>query len=73
MTQRIIADSGINWLFLYRVEYEDDCIVVLKDLGRFHKYDSDRTWKGEPIAEWVEIIGDYIQCPGKPRRLVEVR
>lgn len=73
MAQRIVADSGINWIFLYRVEYEDDCIIILTDLGRFHKLDEARTGEGEPITEWIEIIGDYIRTKGHPARLVEIR
>lgn len=68
----IVAMTGINWIFLYRVEYEDEAIVILKDLGRFHRWDEARSWNGEPITAYIDIINEYVRAPGKPLRLVEV-
>lgn len=68
----IVAMTGINWIFLYRVEYEDEAIVILKDLGRFPRWDEARPLDGEPIAAYIDIINEYIRVPGKPLRLVEV-
>lgn len=71
------ADSGINWIFVYEVEYEDEDILILRDLGRFHKFDQDRTYKGA-IDGWVDITGDFVHVPvpGQTlmkRKLVEVK
>lgn len=70
-TKIFYADSGINWIFVYEVEYEDDDILVLKDLGRFHKFDEDRKFK-QPIAAWIEIGKDWVWI-GIQRKLVEVK
>ena len=53
----IYAESGINWKFLYEVEYEDDCILVLRDMGRYHRYDDERKFKGK-IDKYIEIRGE---------------
>ncbi len=72
MNKVIVAETGINWNFVYSVIYEDDLILVLKDLGRFHKFDSDRKFD-EPINEWIEIFGEFAFV-GKNRvkKLVEI-
>jgi hypothetical protein len=67
----VYAVSGINWEFLYEVEYEDELILVLRDMGRYHRYDESRMYKG-PIAQYIEIIGEWAWLPGG-RKLVEVR
>lgn len=54
----IYADSGINWEFLYKVEYEDDCILILRDMGRYHKYDKERMFNGV-IDKYINIRGEY--------------
>ena len=54
----IYADSGINWEFLYKVEYEDDCILVLRDMGRYHKFEDERKFKGK-IDKYIDIRGEY--------------
>ena len=67
------ADYGINWIFVYGVLYEDDCILILKDMGRFHQFDEDRKCPYE-IEEWVEIrlnSGYVYKTDGK--KLVEVQ
>lgn len=68
----IYADTGINWIFVYRVEYEDDCILVLRDLGRYHKFDEDRSW-GKPVDKWVEIVGNTWACIDGKLKLVEIK
>lgn len=64
------AESGINWEFVYEVLFEDDEILVLKDLGRYHRFDEDRMWTG-PLT-YFEIHGDFAHCPDG-RKLVEVQ
>lgn len=54
----IYADSGINWEFLYEVEYEDDCILILRDMGRYHRYDKERMFNGT-IDKYIDIRGEY--------------
>lgn len=49
------AESGINWEFLYQVEYEDDDILILRDLGRYHKFDTDRMFT-KPIEKYLDNI-----------------
>ena len=65
------AGSGINWEFLYKVEYQDDLILVLLYIGRFHKYDYARQWT-KPIEAYIEIIGD-IAIVNDKRLLVEIK
>lgn len=65
------ADTGINWIFVYEVIYEDDCILILKDLGRFHKFDEDRKFHGQ-VDKWIEIRSDWCQLPGA-KKLVEIQ
>ncbi len=65
------VSSGINWIFVYGVLYEDDCIVILKDLGRFHRYDEDRMFTG-PIDGWVDFIGECIMIDDS-LKLVEIQ
>ena len=65
------VSSGINWIFVYGVLYEDDCIVILKDLGRFHRYDEDREFTGQ-IDDWVDFIGECIMIDGS-LKLVEIQ
>lgn len=68
----VYADSGINWEFIYEIVFEDADILVLKDLGRYHKYDIDRMWTA-PIKAYIEIRGDFAYCPDWGRKLVEVQ
>ncbi len=68
---RYYAQDGINWEFLYEVLHEDDDILVLKDLGRFHKFDEDRMWK-RPIDAYFDIFGEFARIGGK-MKLVEVQ
>ncbi len=63
MLNPIYATIGINWEFLYQVEYEDDCILVLKDLGRFHRWDDDRKYIGK-IDKYIDIFTDYARVDG---------
>lgn len=66
----IYADNGINWEFLYEVQYEDNEILILKDLGRFHKFDEDQMYKGK-IDKYIELGHDYVRIDNK-LKLVEV-
>lgn len=64
------AEVGINWLFVYQVEYEDDLIVVLRDRGRVHKRDAELL---KPIAAWIELRSNgFVDINGK-RKLYEIR
>jgi hypothetical protein len=65
------AESGINWIFVYEVMYEDNEILCLKDLGRYHKFDKSRSFE-HPITAWVDVkTKDYIRINEKVK-LVEV-
>lgn len=69
---KVVAESGINWIFVYEVDHEDESILVLKDLGRFHKFDEERKFKGQ-ISEWIEICKDYVFVGStRTKKLVEV-
>lgn len=68
----IYAETGINWEFVYEVVFEDDCILVLKDLGRFHRFDDDRMWT-KPIDAYIEITGDFARMSNGARKLVEIQ
>ena len=57
------ADSGINWIFVYEVIHEDDEILVMRDLGRFHKFDPERMWE-KPIDQWIEIGREFTRTRG---------
>lgn len=64
------AEVGINWWFVYQVEYEDDLIVVLRDCGRVHKRDAELL---KPIAAWIELrSNEFVDINGK-RKLYEIR
>lgn len=64
------ADVGINWWFIYQVEYEDDLIIVLRDCGRVHKRDTERL---KPITAWIELRSNgFVDINGK-RKLYELR
>lgn len=65
------AMTGINWEFLYGVIYEDECILILKDLGRFHRFDADRMWTA-PIDKYIDITNDYARVDNA-LKLVEVQ
>ena len=49
----VYADNGINWFFPYEVEFEDDEILILKELPRQHK--SFSTMK---VDKWIDIHGN---------------
>ncbi len=61
---KVYADSNINWEFLYRVLFEDDDIIVLGDMGRWHKYDTDRMYT-EKIDKYIELGQEYVRVDGK--------
>jgi hypothetical protein len=64
---KIYADSGINWVFPYAVEYEDDDIVLLKELPRVHKGDKPPT-----INKWIDLSrGSYVYIDNK-KKLYEI-
>ena len=69
---KIVADVGINWNFLYEVVYEDDLILVLKDLGGFHKFDEDRKFKGK-VDEYFDFLGKSSVMIGGKSKLVEIK
>ena len=66
---KFYAETGINWWFVYRVEYEDDLIVILRDYGRVHKRDSQLL---EPIAEWIELRRDGFVYINGEKKLYEI-
>ena len=68
---KYVADSGINWIFVYKVLHEDDEIIVLEDCGRFHKFDADRKFTGH-ISNWIEFRGGFVYV-GSTKKLVEVK
>lgn len=69
----IYATTGINWEFLYEVLYEDADILVLKDLGRFHRFDQDRMWT-KPIDSYIELYAQSgMARVGDTLKLVEVQ
>lgn len=63
----IYAESGINWMFVYEVEYEDEDILVLVDKGRYHKFDDDRMFEGK-VDKWIDFSrgssGTYVNIGG---------
>ena len=64
------AEVGINWWFVYQVEYEDDLIVVLRDCGRVHKRDAGLL---KPIAAWIELRSNGFADINGKRKLYETR
>lgn len=73
---KYVADTGINWIFVYEVLHEDAEIIVLKDRGRFHKFDADSKFTGQ-IDEWIDFnVGNgFVRVGHNPSRklLVEVK
>lgn len=70
---KIYAYSGINWEFLFSVEYEDDDIIVLKDMGRYHRFDEDQMFKGT-IDKYIDIFrqSEQARIDGK-LKLMEIK
>ena len=66
---KFYAETGINWWFVYRVEYEDDLIVILRDYGRVHKRDARLL---QPIAEWIELRSDGFVYINGAKKLYEI-
>lgn len=66
---KFYAEVGINWWFVYRVEYEDNLIVVLRDYGRVHKRDSRLL---QPIAAWIEPRRDGFVYVNGEKKLYEI-
>lgn len=64
------AEVGINWWFVYQVEYEDDLIVVLRDCGRVHKRDAELL---KPIAAWIDLRSNGFADINGKRKLYELR
>ena len=64
----IYADSGINWIFPYTVEYEDDCILILKQLPREHKGELQ-----SKIDKWITLNTDGIVWIDGTCKLVEIK
>lgn len=66
------AESGINWIFVYEVTHEDDDIIILKDLGRYHKYDEGQRFEGK-IDAWFDFCGSaYLRVGNGPLKLFEL-
>lgn len=65
---KIYADSGINWVFPYAVEFENDDIILLKELPRVHKSDKLPT-----INKWIDLCssGSYVYIDNK-KKLYEI-
>ena len=69
-SHRTYAEVGINWLFVYQVEYEDDLVVVLRDCGRVHKRDAGLLG---PVAAWIELRSNgFVDINGE-KKLYEIR
>ena len=51
----VYAESGINWFFPYRVEFEDDDIVILQELPREHRFEN-RNGPKPKIDCWITIV-----------------
>lgn len=72
---KYVAETGINWIFVYKVLHEDDEIIVLEDCGRFHKFDADRKFPGQ-IDNWIDFCKDSVYVgsnENKVKKLVEVK
>ena len=70
--KKVYIEHGINWLFVYEVEYEDECIVLLNDMGRFHRYDKDRVYTG-PVDGYIDFVGSsMIRIDSQPLKLFEI-
>ena len=54
----IYADSGINWFFPYKVLFEDEDILILKELPRCHRFDSERG-ANDPVDKWIDFLSNY--------------
>lgn len=68
---KYVAETGINWIFVYKVLHEDDEIIILEDCGRFHKFDADRKFPGQ-IDDWVDFRSDFVFI-GSVKKLVEIK
>ena len=64
----IYADSGINWIFPYAVEYEDELIIILKELPREHKGALQ-----SKVDKWVTLNPDATVWIDGARKLVEIK
>ena len=47
----IYADYGINWIFPYEVIFEDEYIIILKELPRMHKGEAQIK-----IDAWIDLM-----------------
>ena len=64
----IYADSGINWIFPHTVEYEDEFIIILKELPRVHKGALQ-----SKIDKWITLNPDGTVWIDGVRKLVEIK
>lgn len=71
MQNAIYIQTGINWEFCYEVLYEDLDILVVKDLGRFHRFDENQKWKGAR-DKYIDFAGDFVLV-GSRKKLVEIQ
>lgn len=68
-----LSDCGINWQHIYRVDYQDDEIIVLQSLGGYHRFDRDRMFDGE-IAAYIDPVYDNKMARiGDKMLLVEIK
>ena len=63
----IYAEIGINWIFPYNVEYEDDHTIILKELPRERK--GQVTSK---IDKWITLYPDNTTWINNALKLVEI-
>lgn len=70
---RFLSDCGINWQHIYRVDYQDDEIIVLQSFGRYHRFDRDRMFDGK-IAGYIDPVYDNkVARIGDKMLLVEIK
>ena len=65
----IYADTRINWIFPYEVIYEDEDILILKELPREHKCNMQ-----SKIDRWITILGNATDIfIGDKRKALEIQ
>jgi hypothetical protein len=69
--EMVYGDNGINWEHLYEVLCEEEEILVLRYMGRWHKYDKNQRYAGK-VDKYIEIFDDIARVGGKVK-LVEIQ
>ncbi len=70
---RFLSDCGINWQHIYRVDYQDDEIIVLQSFGGYHRFDRDRMFDGK-IEMYIDPVYDNKMARiGDKMLLVEIK